>query len=106
MEPGIVALIVISFVAAFVNGALGYGFSSITVPVGLLYFTNRVLNPALVLVEVGANLYTVFLNRQSIGRIWKRVITIVIGLIPAILLGSYFLKSMDPSGVKLVTYCA
>ena len=37
MEPGIVALVVITFLAAFVNGALGYGFSSITVPVGLLF---------------------------------------------------------------------
>ena len=30
-----------------VNGALGYGFSSITVPLALLFLTNRVLNPAL-----------------------------------------------------------
>ena len=48
MEPGILALVAIMLVAAFVNGALGYGFSSLTVPVGLVFFANRVLNPALV----------------------------------------------------------
>jgi uncharacterized membrane protein YfcA len=48
-------LIVITLVAAIVNGALGYGFSSITVPLALLFLANRVLNPALVLVEVGLN---------------------------------------------------
>jgi uncharacterized membrane protein YfcA len=47
-----VVLVLITFVAATVNGALGYGFSSITVPVVLLFYTNRILNPALVLVEL------------------------------------------------------
>ena len=43
-----IALAAITFLAAIVNGALGYGFSSITVPVALLFLTNRILNPALV----------------------------------------------------------
>jgi uncharacterized membrane protein YfcA len=45
-------LVLITFVAATVNGAWGYGFSSITVPVALLFYTNRILNPVLVLVEL------------------------------------------------------
>ena len=45
-------LALITFVAATVNGALGYGFSSITVAVALLFYTNRILNPVLVLVEL------------------------------------------------------
>src|SRR6266487_3265321 len=45
-------LILITLVAGTVNGALGSGFSSITVPVALLFYANRVLNPALVWVEV------------------------------------------------------
>ena len=52
MEPGVFALVAITLAAAFVNGALGYGFSSLTVPVGLVLFANRVLNPALVLIEL------------------------------------------------------
>jgi hypothetical protein len=44
----LIALMAITFGAAIVNGALGYGFSSITVPLALLFMTNRVLNPAFV----------------------------------------------------------
>jgi len=47
--------LVITLLAAIVNGALGYGFSSITVPLALLFLSNRVLNPALVLIEVVLN---------------------------------------------------
>ena len=63
-------LVLITFVAATINGALGYGFSSITVPVALLFYTNRILNPALELVELVINGYVLFINRKSIPNIW------------------------------------
>ncbi|HUQ75203.1 MAG TPA: sulfite exporter TauE/SafE family protein [Burkholderiales bacterium] len=105
MEPGVLALVVITFVAAFVNGALGYGFSSLTVPVGLVFFANRVLNPALVLVEVFINLYVLAINRSAIRAVWKRVWPIILGLAPGVALGSYLLASLHPDWLKLVTYC-
>jgi len=104
MEPGILALVVITFAAAFVNGALGYGFSSLTVPVGLLFFSNRVLNPALVLIEVFINCYVLFINRASIPAVWKRVLPILIGLAPGVALGSYMLASIHPGWLKFATY--
>jgi hypothetical protein len=52
-----IILTVLTLAAAIVNGALGYGFSSVTVPVALLVLTNRVLNPALVPIEVVLNAY-------------------------------------------------
>lgn len=105
MESGIGALVAITFLAAFVNGALGYGFSSLTVPVGLVFFANRVLNPALVLIEVFINLYVLVINRRSIGAVWKRVWPIIVGLAPGVALGSYVLASLHPDWLKLVTYC-
>ena len=104
MEPGVIALVVITLLAAFVNGALGYGFSSLTVPVGLLFFSNRVLNPALVLIEVFINLYVLFINRASIPAVWKRVYPILIGLAPGVAIGSYLLASIHPGWLKLATY--
>ena len=104
MEPGFIALIVITLVAAFVNGALGYGFSSITVPVGLLFFRNRVLNPALVVIEVFLNFYVLFINRAAVPVVWKRVLPILIGLAPGVALGSYLLASIHPSWLKFATY--
>src|SRR5712691_9092049 len=104
MEPGFLALALITLLAAFVNGALGYGFSSLTVPVALLFFTNRVLNPALVLIEVFINLYVLFINRASVPAVWKRVYPILIGLLPGIAVGSYLLASLHPGWIKFVTY--
>ena len=97
-------LVLITFVAAAVNGALGYGFSSITVPVALLFYTNRVLNPALVLVELVINAYVLFINRKSIPFIWRRVVPILIGLVVGVAIGSYVLFLVQPAWVKFVTY--
>jgi uncharacterized protein len=104
MEPGILALIAITAAAAFVNGALGYGFSSLTVPVGLVFFANRVLNPALVLIEVFINLYVLVINRAAIRAVWHRVWPIMAGLLPGVALGSYLLASLHPDWLKLGTY--
>lgn len=99
-----IVLVLITFIAATVNGALGYGFSSITVPVALLFYTNRILNPALVLVELVINGYVLFLNRKSIPTIWWRVTPILIGLAIGIAIGSYILFLVQPGWIKFVTY--
>src|SRR3982751_6381830 len=104
MEPGVVALAAITFLAAFVNGALGYGFSSLTVPVGLVFFATRLLNPALVLIEVFINLYVLVINRHAVRAVWRRVWPIIVGLAPGAALGSYVLASVHPDWLKLGTY--
>jgi uncharacterized membrane protein YfcA len=104
LDSGAIALLGITLFAAFVNGALGYGFSSLTVPVALVYYTNRILNPALVLIEVFINLYVLFINRASVPAVWKRVYPILIGLLPGIAVGSYLLASLHPGWIKFVTY--
>ena len=101
---GTLALIGIGLFAAFVNGALGYGFSSLTVPVALLFQTNRVLNPALVLIELFVNVYVLFINRGSLSAVWRRVYPIVLGLLPGVALGSLLLASLHPAWTKLATY--
>ena len=97
-------LVLITFIAATVNGALGYGFSSITVPVALLFYTNRILNPALVIVELVINGYVLFINRKSIPNILWRVAPILIGLVIGIGIGSYILFRVQPAWIKFVTY--
>lgn len=97
-------LVLITFAAAVVNGALGYGFSSITVPVALLFYTNRILNPALVLVELVINAYVLIINRESIPNIWRRVSPILIGLILGVGIGSYILFLVQPAWIKFITY--
>src|SRR5437899_7356736 len=102
MEPGFLALALITLAAAFVNGALGYGFSSLTVPVALLFYTNRLLNPALVLVEVVVNSWVLVINRRSLRSVWKRTLPILAGLVPGIFLGSMILSQVQPGAIKIV----
>ena len=106
LDSGQLTLVTITLFAAFVNGALGYGFSSLTVPIALIFYTNRILNPALVLVEIIINLYVLFMNRASVPAVWNRVYPIFIGLPPGIAVGSYLLASLHPGWIKFVTYSA
>ena len=104
MSAHVVELIAITLFAAVVNGGLGYGFSSITVPLALLFLTNRVLNPALVLIEVALNAYVLWVNRDALSVIWKRMLPIVIGLLPGVILGTLIITKVSPAWLKLVTY--
>jgi uncharacterized membrane protein YfcA len=99
-----IALIALTLGAAIVNGALGYGFSSITVPVALLFLTNRVLNPALVLIEVALNGWVLWVNRAALAGIWRRVAPIVIGLLPGVVVGTMIVSSISPNWLKLNSY--
>jgi uncharacterized membrane protein YfcA len=103
-DPALLAIVAISLVAATVNGALGYGYSSITVPVALLFVAGRVLNPAIVIVEVAINLYALWLGRAAVARVWPRVWSLVIGLAPGVIVGSFLLAHVGPSWVKLGTF--
>src|ERR671910_1554899 len=99
-------LAAITFGAAVVNGALGYGFSSITVPIALLFLTNRVLNPALVPIEVALNAYVLWVNRQSLPTVWRRVMPIVVGLLPGVILGTALVSQVNPAWLKFGTFAA
>jgi uncharacterized membrane protein YfcA len=104
MNMDLTILVLITLFAATVNGALGYGFSSLTVPVALLFYTNRILNPALVMVEVVINGYVLLINRKSVPHIWKRVLPILLGVLPGVVIGSYVLFMVHPAWLKFFTY--
>ena len=104
MDSSQLALVFITFGAAIVNGALGYGFSSITVPIALLVLTNRVLNPALVPIEVVLNAYVLWVNRDALPRVWRRVLPIVIGLLPGVIVGTMIVSQVNPGWLRFGTF--
>jgi uncharacterized protein len=106
MDMPSIALVVITLAAASINGALGYGFSSITVPLALLFLSNRVLNPALVLIEVALNAYVLWVNRAAFGDVWRRTSPIVIGLVPGVVLGTLIVARVSPGWLRLWTFGA
>lgn len=98
----LVVLTVTSLGAATVNGALGYGYSSISVPIALLVTIGRILNPALVVIEVAINAYALFWNRHAARRVWPRVWPLAVGLVPGVIVGSLLLDVIAPSSIKIV----
>src|ERR1700720_4000984 len=106
LDTAVIVIAGIALFAAFVNGALGYGFSSLTVPLALLFYANRILNPAVVVIEVFLNLYVLFINRNGVPAVWKKVFPILIGLLPGIAVGAFVLASLQPGWIKLGTYAA
>src|SRR3954447_16983402 len=106
MDSHTIALVCITLVAATVNGALGYGFSSLTVPVALLFLTNRVLNPALVPIEVVLNAYVLWVNRGSFQIVWRRMLPIVLALAPGVAVGTMLVSQVNSDWLKFLTYVA
>jgi len=104
LDAAALVLIAITLFAATVNGALGYGFSSLTVPVAVLFYANRVLNPALVIIEIVVNSYALFINRRGVPRVWKRTLPIIAGLVPGVVMGSFLLSTVNPGVIRVVTY--
>src|SRR6202047_3386870 len=104
MSSYVLPLFVITLAAASVNGALGYGFSSITVPLALLFLANRVLNPAMVVIEVALNAYVLWVNRAALPGVWRRMLPVVLGLGPGIVVGTVVVSQVHPGWLRFYTY--
>lgn len=103
----LIFLALLSLAASFVNGGLGYGYSSLSVPVAILVIANRIINPVYVLVEASMNTVMLFLaGKANIKTTFRRVIPIVIPVVPGVIVGSYLLSLVAPLWVKFVVYAA
>ena len=104
LDHGHLVLAGITFVASVITGALAYGFSSTTVPVALLFYNQKVLNPGLVIAEGVANFYTLIINWRGVPLVIWRVLPIIISIVPSIFIGSYILSMIYPPYLKAGTY--
>ena len=100
----IVFFTVLSLAASFVNGALGYGFSSLAIPIAVLFFPNRILNPAFVIVELIVNAIMLVYERAHLRKVMSRSAPIVAALLPGVVAGSYLLSVLDPAWVRVFLY--
>lgn len=97
-------LFIVAFGASIVNGAVGYGFSSTVTPIALLWYSNKLLNPALVLVELGVNFTLLARERRFVRSTWSHARPVVSTLLPGIVLGTIGLTFLAVSDVKLIVY--
>ncbi len=96
---------VLSLAASFVNGSIGYGYSSLSVPLALLVFASRVINPAYALVEAFAN--TVMLaasGKKGNAATIRRNLPVIISAAPGAILGSLVVSRAAPSTIKIAAY--
>jgi len=95
----------ISLFASTINGGLGYGYSSISVPILLLWYTNKQINPFLNIVEIILNPYVLIANRKGLTKnALRHALPVAIGLIPGVVLGVYLLNIVDPKQLKFAFY--
>ena len=94
----------IAFLGALVNGVLGHGFSTLSVPLALVIVTQRLLNPVLVLLEVALNGGSFLVSRRAFPAVWPRVRVLAFALLPGVLLGALTLRFALPSSLRLFTY--
>jgi uncharacterized membrane protein YfcA len=104
ISTGDVIVTIAAFVAAMITGALGYGFSSITVPIALLFVPSKTLAPALVLLELATNLLGLVMHRHQVPAIAGRMVPLLVGLLPGVVMGSWILSSASGSPLKICTY--
>ncbi len=94
----------LAFGAAIVNGAVGYGFSSIVTPIAILWISNRTLNPAIVAVELIVNLTLLLRERELLTATWWRSGPVILTLLPGVFLGTLGLALLPVLLVKFAVY--
>jgi len=101
----IIFFAVLSLVASVVNGGLGYGYSSLSTPLALLVFVNKILNPAYVLLEAGINTFMLFLSgKKNIRATYRRTIPVILALVPGVIVGSLILNDVAPLWIRFTVY--
>jgi uncharacterized membrane protein YfcA len=104
----LVLFALLSLAASFINGAMGYGYSSISTPLALLVLVNKIVNPAYVLLEALVNtVMAIFSGKKHFKATFRRMLPIVIPVIPGAVLGSLVLAGLAtwaPSWAKFIVY--
>ncbi len=96
--------LLLSLAASFVNGALGYGFSSLAIPLAVFFFPNRILNPAFVIVELLVNSIMLVYERAHFRKVMPRAAPVALSLFPGVIMGAYLLSVLRPEWVRIFLY--
>lgn len=102
----LLVLVVMALAAAVTNGAVGYGFSTLFTPVAVLFVSNKLLNPAIVLVELGVNCTLLYREREVLPLTWRRALPVIVGLAPGVVLGTLVLTVLSATWVRIILYAA
>ncbi len=100
----------LSLGASFVNGAIGYGYSSISTPLALLVLVNKIVNPAYVLLEAMANtVMAIVSGKKNLQSTFRRTLPIMLPVLPGAIIGSVILAELStsaPNWTKFIVYAS
>ena len=97
--------LLLSLLASTINGGLGYGYSSISIPLAILVFASRIINPAYVLLEAILNTVMLFLaGRKNAVAVARRNVPIILAVLPGVVFGSLVLSLVTPLWLRLIVY--
>ena len=101
----VIFFLLLSLGASIVNGGLGYGYSSISVPLALLVLVNRIINPAYVLLEALLNTVMLLLSgKRRALPLLRRTMPVMVSLVPGVVVGSLILSTIAPLSMKFLVY--
>ena len=101
----LIFLTLLSLAASTVNGGLGYGYSSLSTPLAILVIINKIINPVYVLVEGMTNTVMLALSgKANMKSTIRRVLPVVVALVPAAIVGSIVLALVAPVWVRFLVY--
>jgi len=101
----VVFFFVLSLLASVVNGGLGYGYSSMSTPLAILFLANRILNPAYVLLEAILNSAMLVLSgKRNVVATYRRTLPLIVALVPGVVVGSLVLSVAAPLWIRFSVY--
>lgn len=101
----LIPLTLLSLGASFVNGGLGYGYSSLSTPLAILVIVNKIINPVYVAVEACMNTVMIFVSgKANVKATFRRVLPVIGALVPGVIIGSFVLSYVAPTWVRFIVY--
>lgn len=95
---GFIAIVL--FVASFTFGTAGFGFALVSMPLITLVVSPRFAVPFVMLYSFGINLFLLLRFKEYIE--WQKLWPLVVGALPGIPLGIFFLKNYEDVMIKKI----
>ena len=96
---GLLVVGLIVLVASTVKGLTGFGFALISLPMLSIFISPKVAVPLITVCSVFLDGYTLYEARKSVQ--YRRIVTLVASGIIGMILGTYFLVSLDSQTLRL-----
>jgi uncharacterized membrane protein YfcA len=93
------AVVVISFLAGLVQGLTGFGSALLAMPLFLLFLDAKTAVPLSILNGLIITVYLCLQLKQHLD--WGKIFPLLLGCMPGIMAGVYFLKRADNTWIKI-----